>query len=141
MVKKILLLLTLAGCTTAKTQIPLKYTNVYKTKADYSQLVPVGYADGKIISYPAATDLRSLPIALKNGYWYDTIGISPQTAYLTLPIATYKQKNTSFTEFVIKDAKPFTEFYRLEIPFNSNKIEFLNKIIEDDKLGDNIIKE
>ncbi|MCQ2263086.1 MAG: hypothetical protein MJZ70_02270 [Bacteroidales bacterium] len=68
-------------------------TIIYKTTKDYSQYVPVGYADKKIKSFPAPTDVRvgdklMTPTALRDGYWLDNRGISPQVAFLSY---TYKE--------------------------------------------------
>ena len=69
---------------------------VYKTKADYSNLVPVILSDDKavIVSYPHPTDVKigdamKTPTALKNGYWLDNKGIGKNVAFLKLTYSEY----------------------------------------------------
>jgi len=69
---------------------------VYKTKKDYSKLVPVRMDSTKtfIESYPAPSDVMRdgkpiLPLALKKGYWLDNIGIGKNVAYLKFTIEEY----------------------------------------------------
>lgn len=71
-------------------------TMVYKTKADYSQLVPVILSDDKseIIAYPHPSDLKSeggflTPTALNGGYLLDNKGINSNVAFLKLTYAEY----------------------------------------------------
>lgn len=68
---------------------------VYKTKKDYTNLVPVILSEDKtkIISYPAPDDVRDganyrTPIVLKEGYLLDKKGIGKNVAFLKL---TYEQ--------------------------------------------------
>lgn len=97
---------------------------VYKTKGDYSKLVPVMLSADKseIISYPHPNDVKSgedlrLPMELKKGYLLDQQGISAQVAFLNM---TYKEY-ASLTEplpldsmfMLIKDADPLIELYQL----------------------------
>ena len=67
---------------------------VYKTRKDYSDLVPVGFRDKKIISYPHPRDLKVggqlvLPTPLADGYWLDNRGISENTAFLRYTYEEY----------------------------------------------------
>ncbi len=61
---------------------PMVY--IYKTRKDYSRLVPVLMDETRtrIVSYPTPTDLKTngklaYPTPLENGYWLDNRGISP----------------------------------------------------------------
>jgi hypothetical protein len=69
---------------------------VYKTKADYSKLVPVMLSEDKtaIVSYPHPSDLVSgdsyqLPSGLKEGYLLDNRGIGKDVAFLKLSYQEY----------------------------------------------------
>lgn len=71
-------------------------TLIYKTKADYSQNVPVLLSADKkhIVSYPAPSDLKhadgyATPIPLANGYLLDRRGISPNVAFLKYTYREY----------------------------------------------------
>lgn len=65
---------------------------VYKTKADYSNLVPINMNDAKteIVSYPDPVDVKAgkRPTTLNDGYLLDNFGISKNVAYLDY---TYEQ--------------------------------------------------
>lgn len=93
---------------------------VYKTKADYSNLVPVMLSDDKavIISYPHPSDLGKgdavkTPTALKQGYWLDNKGIGKNVAFLKLTYAEYAalKEAPSLEEMMgmIVDKDPLTE--------------------------------
>lgn len=71
---------------------------IYKTKADYSQLVPVLMNDDRtrILSYPAPSDLKQgdglrLPTPLAQGYWLDNKGINRNVAFLTYTYEEYSK--------------------------------------------------
>ncbi len=70
-------------------------TLVYKTKANYNNLVPVLLSEDKsvIVSYPHPSDIKvgnalALPTLLKNDYLLDNRGIGVNVAFLKL---TYKE--------------------------------------------------
>lgn len=77
-------------------QIMLPTVYIYKTKKDYSHLVPIIMdADRtRIVSYPAPSDLirngqLTLPTALDNGYWLDNRGITSNVVFLTYTYEEY----------------------------------------------------
>ena len=64
---------------------------VYKTKADYSKLVPVILSEdrSKIISYPDPHDIKMagsklLPTPLHKGYLLDNRGVGPTTVFIDM---------------------------------------------------------
>lgn len=74
---------------------PGPHAIVYKTKADYSNNVPVLLSDDKsgIVSYPHPMDIKSgnsypLPTFLHDGYLLDNRGINKNVAFLKI---TYEQ--------------------------------------------------
>src|SRR5436309_2146351 len=76
--------------------IPGPHAMVYKTKANYSKLVPVDMSDDKtqIASYPAPTDVVSgsgyaTPTQLHSGYLLDNRGIGKNAAFLKLTYEEY----------------------------------------------------
>lgn len=86
---------------------------IYKTKMDYSQLVPVNLdaTKSRIVSYPHPTDVsrNSTPLKLINGWLLDRRGIT---------------QNSAFTSFTYDEYSKFT---------NAPKIRILQeKIIDDD---------
>ena len=73
---------------TAPAAVASPPTYIYKTRNDYSQNVFVGYANNRITFFPAPTDLYTngklaTPTRLRNGYWLDNRGISPNIAFLS----------------------------------------------------------
>jgi hypothetical protein len=93
---------------------------IYKTKNDYSNLVPVllSAAKTEIVSYPHPNDLKlgsryPLPIFLNNGYLLDNRGIGKNVAFLKLTYQEYSelQNPPTLTELYnyIIDKEPLTE--------------------------------
>ena len=92
---------------------------IYKTKQDYSRLVPVLMDETRtrIVSYPAPTDLKTngrlaYPTPLEGGYWLDNRGISPRAAFLSYTYEEYSQlkEPPAMEEMMerIVDKDPFT---------------------------------
>lgn len=98
-------------------------TIIYKTRADYSQLVPVGLsADrSRVTSYPAPADIRrsdgsfATPIQLAHGYLLDRRGIHAHSAFTSYTYAEYAALSappglTTLLEKIV-DADPFIEIW------------------------------
>lgn len=69
---------------------------IYKTRKDYSKLVPVLMDENRtrIVSYPAPSDLLrngrpTLPTPLEEGFWLDNRGIGPTVAFLSYTYEEY----------------------------------------------------
>lgn len=124
---------------------------VYKTKADYSNYVPVILSDDKtkIISYPHPNDIITdkgfqLPDKLNQNYLLDNRGISKNVAFLVLTYLEYSKLETvpNLTDLynLILDKNPL-----LELCDCGNKDSFkeitsqLNKLIDSNKLRTNCI--
>jgi len=99
---------------------------IYKTKANYSNYVPVGLSSDKkeIISYPHPKDVITdngfrLPTELKNGYWMDQIGVGINSAYLKISIAEYSNLKEPLSlakmKKMIIDIDPFIEMWNCGI--------------------------
>jgi hypothetical protein len=95
-------------------------TLVYKTKANYNNLVPILLSDDKkeIISYPHPSDLKVgstfvLPTLLNNGYLLDNRGIGTNVAFLKLTYEEYSKLDNvpTLKELydLIIDKDPLTE--------------------------------
>jgi len=95
---------------------------IYKTKADYSQLVPVllNPEKDKIVSYPAPTDLKNengllLPIALRDSFLFDQRGIGPNVAFTSYTYEQYSilEQAPSLTELEnsLIDRDPLVTMY------------------------------
>ena len=93
---------------------------IYKTRNDYSNLVPVLLSDDKtsIVSYPAPDDLKAdnaylLPAFLNKGYLLDNKGIGRNVAFLKLTYQEYStlkkvpELNELYSNIIDKD--PLTE--------------------------------
>src|ERR1039458_8963912 len=81
--------------------IPGPHVVVYKTKANYNNLVPVELTDDKtkIVSYPDPKDVKtengySLPSSLNNGYLLDNRGIGKNAAFLKITYEEYAKLQT-----------------------------------------------
>jgi hypothetical protein len=75
--------------------VPGNHLVLYKTKRDYTNLVPVVLSDNKatIVSYPDPQELKRvgkkrMPVRLHGGYFIDNAGVCEHTAFLKI---TYKQ--------------------------------------------------
>ncbi len=95
-------------------------TLVYKTRADYSNNVPIILSDDKkkIIAFPDPVDVfingkYPTPTVLKNGYLLDNRGIGKNVAYLKMTYAEYARlpQPPSGEEMfaMIIDKEPLTE--------------------------------
>ena len=106
---------------------------IYKTKRDYSRNVPVTLnADGtKIVSYPAVSDVRSLPYPtpLADGYLLDNRGIGQHVAFLSYTYEEYAAlpKTPTSDELFEKiiDKNPL-----LEIHFCGNRYQYKHLVDE-----------
>ncbi len=119
---------------------------VYKTKANYNNLVPVILSDDKteIVSYPHPKDLLkgseySIPFVLNEGYLLDNRGIGKNVAFLKMSYEEYSNlKNIpSIKELheIILDDDPLTELCDCGAKTGfTNEGKQLNKLIEDKKL-------
>ncbi len=117
-------------------------TLVYKTKADYYNLVPVLLSDDRseIIQYPHPDDLKSgenflLPLKLKSGYLLDNKGIGVNVAFLNITYEEYAKMEEvpSLEELYEKilDKDPLVELCDCgnRTAF-TNEVEQLNKLID-----------
>lgn len=120
---------------------------IYKTKANYSMLVPIGLSADKkeIVSYPDPKDVKNdsgfyYPTALNDGYWMDNIGVGVNTGYLGMSLKEYSQLseplklNVMMTMLV--DTAPFTEMWNCGSR-GSVSIEEINKWISTKTLSKN----
>lgn len=115
---------------------------VYKTKDDYSRLVPVLMDDTRtrIVSYPHPNDLivgdkLRIPTPLDNGYLLDNRGINRNVAFLSYTYEEYTQLSVapSMQELMahIQDKYPLTEWHDCGRRADyKNIVSELNKLIE-----------
>lgn len=125
--------------------MPGPHALVYKTKKDYSNLVPVLLDDsGGILSYPDPADLKTNPEALKpqklaGGYYLDRKGIGLNVAYLNVTFDDYAALTSAPSQDELKkkilDKSPLTELCDCgNTSGYSDIIRQLNAIIEQDSL-------
>lgn len=125
---------------------------VYKTSADYSNLVPVNMDDSKttIVSYPDPVDVKAhkRPTLLENGYLLDNFGIGRNVAYMDYTYEEYAALDKvpemeTLLQHII-DRNPLTEYYvsNEEYPRGSKgrNIEILNQSIASGMKGFNKIE-
>lgn len=120
---------------------------VYKTKADYRNLVPVQISpDGKsLISYPDPADVRGgnvdcAPTQLHKGYLLDRRGIGWRTAYLRLTYDEYAKLSAPPSEAemlaMIVDKNPLTVLYNCGSRERvKNQVHKINDWIDEGKIG------
>ena len=103
--------------------IPSAPVVIYKTRGDYSNLVPVLLnADRtRIVSFPEPGDLMwegnlMKPIQLNNGFWLDNRGIDEHVAFLNMTYKEYSKLKhpPHLVELMlrIRDREPLAEMYR-----------------------------
>jgi hypothetical protein len=115
---------------------------VYKTRGDYSSLVPVALNAEKtaVVSFPDRSDIcgkqeEVRPTGLHNGYLLDNRGISASTVFLDLTFEEYCGLAEELTPQGllerVADFDPFTELYDCgnRAQFTS-LVEGLNSIID-----------
>lgn len=115
---------------------------VYKTKKDYSELVPVILSDDKkeIVSYPHPSDISSVletvvPNALSAGYLLDNRGINAYVAFLSISYVEYAKLKEAPTliemQKLIVDRDPLIELCDcgLKSALSNPEVQ-LNKLIE-----------
>jgi hypothetical protein len=156
-----ILIITFLGCKTnskmmhSKTEIKSEFVPefaagphvlVYKTKADYNNLVPIILSEDKtsIVSYPDPGDIKvssvyTLPTPLHQGYVIDNRGIDKNAVFIN---KTYKDYS-KFTELpslkelfnLIIDKEPIIELCDcgLKSAF-TNEVEQLNELIDNNQL-------
>jgi hypothetical protein len=132
------------GETTTAPSNPGPPALVYKTKANYNNLVPVVLSDDKktVTSYPDPTDIKgnySLPTILNNGYLLDNRGVEKNVAFLKLTYEEYSKLKSAPSPKelynLIIDKDPLTELCDC-----GNKNEYtditkqLNKLIDSNTL-------
>ena len=128
--------------TTAPASVASPPTYIYKTRNDYSQNVFVGYANNRITFFPAPTDLYTngklaTPTPLRNGYWLDNRGISPNIAFLSYTYEEYANMqhvpNDLYQKILDKD--PILEMWDCGPRHTySDAAKELNKIIQENQL-------
>lgn len=110
---------------------------IYKTKKEYSNLVPIQLSEDKqtIISYPAREDLVQYgsknAMQLKNGYLLDLVGVSKNTVFTAFTLDEYQKMHTpSLEDFKINiiDRDPFSEMYMCTQNYTVAELE---KMIQD----------
>lgn len=122
---------------------PAAYPNarIYRTSTDVDAYVPVSVnpVDGKIVSYPAPSDITgaSMPVVLKDGWLLDRRGIGPNTRFVRYTYSQYHDLSQApslerLTEAIIPDAY-VTEI--VELPF---KIGDVNAAKADSLIADGL---
>ncbi len=97
-------------------------TLIYKTKADYTNLVPVILSEDKseISSFPHPQDIYingelALPTQLAEGYLLDNRGITANVAFLNMTYETYSKLDSvpsvDSLYSIILDKNPLTDLY------------------------------
>jgi hypothetical protein len=132
---------------TAATGVPGPKAIIYKTRADYSQLVPVTLSEDKksVVSYPDVKDVYyqgklAIPVLLHNGWLLDNRGINKDVAFISLTYNEYAKKdktpdaNELFSLIIDKD--PLTNMYECGLRSDYQDIENdLNELIDAGKFS------
>jgi hypothetical protein len=117
-------------------------TIIYKTKADYAKLVPVGVSQDKksIVSYPNMTDMlpNNYPKKLNKGYLFGNVSVNSGFLKLTMEeYAALKELPSPEKLFgMLVDSDPFLEIYDCGSRSEFGELEKeLNQIIDSGKLS------
>lgn len=101
----------------------LPHAVIYKTRADYSQLVPITLSADKktVVSYPAPGDVAGgEPTMLSSGYMLDNRGIGRNSVFTKWTYAEYQKlpQAPSPKQLLesVADNDPFTEIYVTDAP-------------------------
>lgn len=106
----------------------LPNARIYRTSIDVDALVPVTVnpIDGKVMSYPAPTDITgaSMPVVLSGGWLLDRRGISPNTRFIRYTYSQYHDLSEAPTpaqiaEAIVPDAR-VTEI--VELPYKVGEV-------------------
>ena len=156
----LILIIAFCGCKTTKTQkessdkqteftpqfVPGPQALIYKTKANYNNLVPVTLTDDKtqIVSYPDPTDIvldnkYPTPTTLNNGYLLDNRGIGSNVAFLKLTYEEYSKLKSVPTlnelQGLIIDKDPLIELCDCgNKKAFSNPVNQINLLIDSNRL-------
>lgn len=121
---------------------------IYKTRADYNQLVPITMNEAKnsIVSYPDPSDINDYqkPVLLDNGYLLDRRGISLNTVFTSFTYDEYSKltslpTNSQLINSIV-DKYPFAEIYVLPISINEANKDNCNEYVKNNFLNCNKIK-
>lgn len=124
--------------TTSSNLLPPVY--VYKTKKNFSKLLPVTLSPDKkeIIGYPHPKDVvndssYNYPSKLFGDYWIDRIGINVNTGYLNITLKDYAELSepltpTQMMSILIEDS-PFLEIWIPKKGVDVNVISINDMII------------
>jgi len=118
---------------------------IYKTKANYNNLVPVELSKDKstLASFPGIGDVYyngelAYPTELNQGYLLDNRGVGPYSAFLDITYEEYSQleQNPSITELFnsILDNDPFIEMYDCTQADTHREKDKINQLIDEGKL-------
>lgn len=106
----------------------LPNVRIYRTSIDVDKYVPVTVnpVDGRIMAYPAPTDITgaSMPVVLKDGWLLDRRGISPDTRFVRYTYSEYHDLSEApsvaqLSEAIIPDAR-VTEI--VELPYKTGSV-------------------
>ena len=145
-----IIVLVLAGCSSQQ-KVPKTNESmanepfiIYKTKADYNNLVPVIMNDAKtvIVSYPAPSDLRlndglRTPTKLTEGYLLDNKGIGKNVAFTSFTYEEYAQRSEApgIDQLMnsIVDNNPLLELYNCKDYISiKHDLKKVNKLVKTD---------
>ncbi len=119
---------------------------IYKTNGNYADNVPVTVENGKLISYPAPSDLtdQSRPVALDRGYLLDRRGIGPDTRFTSFTYGEYAAmpappSSAQLMAAIIPDAR-VTEMVEMPFPYSPDCAAQCNELIATGLPGCKIMK-
>lgn len=108
----------------AKSSMPK--ATAFKMSGDYAQNVAITLgADGKIIYYPAPSDIseRTAPLQLEGGWWLNRQGIGSSSVFTTYTFSDYAKLGTVPTQQQLLDAViPGAKVTQIvELPYTINE--------------------
>lgn len=137
-----------AGGSSGQVTAPGPPCIIYRTKADFSMLVPVEMNEEKtqLTSFPDVSDVYTrgelaYPTPLTNGYLLDNRGIGKNVAFLKMTYEDYRKLDNTPSASVlmenILERDPLTEMYQCGSRSQyTDPVSQLNEMISSGKLGE-----
>ena len=151
-----LIILMILSCSSNKNtliseQSPGPAALVYKTKANYTDKVPIGLSMDKeqVVSFPHPNDLKvgnqlSIPTKLIRGYLLDNRGIGKNVAFLNYSYSEYaalnKPPSPEQLKQAILDDDPLLEMWNCGIRTDFKTVYELNQLIKKNFKGAKKVK-
>lgn len=108
---------------------------IYRTSAPSDSLVPVTIENGRLVSFPAPSDLGEPPVRLDGGWYLDSRGVSLNSVFTRYTYTEYKAlPQTPSPEELIESSKGgprVTDLHTLPVAVRDVTPEIANRFISE----------